>query len=175
MWEPQKMQNLGCVTIPLSCRFCNDSALLTISSLCLFCVILSLGLLARVYFCRVSFNFVSTNLTRTLAINVSIPNLSVAHLEQFQLPQLWKQRERPTDIGIDWTLSILTRNPHVVISRQRPFIANVAPKAMSFSCRVSANLHSVGWPLKPPPDHFWENYTKNLVEMFNCNWYSFCG
>ena len=58
-----------------------------------FCVLVSLGLLVRVYLCRVSFNFVTTNLTRMLAINVSIPNLSVARLEQFRPPYNYKTRD----------------------------------------------------------------------------------
>jgi len=41
-------------------------------------------------------------LTRVLAIDVSIPNLTVARLEQFRSPQLRIQREQPTDVGIDW-------------------------------------------------------------------------
>jgi len=36
-----------------------------------------------------------------LAINVSIPNLTVARLEQLQAPQLRIQRERPADVGAD--------------------------------------------------------------------------
>jgi len=36
-----------------------------------------------------------------LAINVSIPNGTVAHPEQFRSPQLRFQRELPTDAGVD--------------------------------------------------------------------------
>jgi len=36
--------------------------------------------------------------TRMLAINMSIPNLTVAHLEQLRPPQLRNQSERPTDV-----------------------------------------------------------------------------
>ena len=36
-------------------------------------------------------------ITRVLAINVSIPNLTVARLEQFRSPQLRIQRQRPTN------------------------------------------------------------------------------
>ena len=39
--------------------------------------------------------------TRMLAINVSIPNLTVVRLEQSRSPQLRFQREGPTDIGVD--------------------------------------------------------------------------
>jgi len=33
---------------------------------------------------------------------VSIPNGTVARLEQFRSPQLQFQRERPTEAGVDW-------------------------------------------------------------------------
>jgi len=36
-----------------------------------------------------------------LAINVSIPNLTVARLEQLRPPQVRFQGERPTDAGVD--------------------------------------------------------------------------
>jgi len=39
--------------------------------------------------------------TRILAINVSIPNGTIARMEQFRSPQLRIQRERPTDAGVD--------------------------------------------------------------------------
>ena len=47
-----------------------------------------------------------------LAINVSIPNLTVARLEQFPLPQMTDNKPS------------FTRKPHVVIFRQGPFAAN---------------------------------------------------
>ena len=50
-----------------------------------------------------------------LAINVSIPNLTVTRLEQFPLPQM-------TDNKPAFTLK-----PHVVIFRQSPFAANAVP------------------------------------------------
>jgi len=37
---------------------------------------------------------------RMLAINVSIPNLTVARLKHFRPPQLQNQRERPTNVGV---------------------------------------------------------------------------
>jgi len=37
-----------------------------------------------------------------LAINVTISNATVAHLEQFQLWQLRNQSKRLTDVGTDW-------------------------------------------------------------------------
>jgi len=43
----------------------------------------------------------NVSITRMLVINVSIPNLTVARLEQFRSPQLRIQRERPTDAGVD--------------------------------------------------------------------------
>jgi len=43
-----------------------------------------------------------------LAINVSVPNLTVARLEQFRSPQLQIQRERPTDIGVDWKQTVFS-------------------------------------------------------------------
>jgi len=42
-----------------------------------------------------------------LAINVSIPNLTVVRLYQFLSPQLWIQRQWPTDVGVDWKQTIL--------------------------------------------------------------------
>jgi len=39
-------------------------------------------------------------ITGMLAINVSIPNLTVDRLEQFRSPQLQIQTERPTDVGV---------------------------------------------------------------------------
>jgi len=63
-----------------------------------------------------------------MAINVSIPNLTVARLEQFRTPQLRIQRERPTDAGLTENKPSFIRNPHVVISRQNPFAANALPK-----------------------------------------------
>jgi len=39
--------------------------------------------------------------TRMLAINVSIPNLTVARQEQFRSPQLPIQTEPPSDVGVE--------------------------------------------------------------------------
>jgi len=79
-----------------------------------------------------------------LAINVSIPNLTVARLEQFPSPQMTDNKP------------YFTRKPHVVIFRQSPFSANAVPKLVAIwqrplvaGCRQY--LHSVGRPLKPPP------------------------
>jgi len=73
---------------------------------------------------------------------VSIPNLTVARLEQFRTPQLRIQRERPTDAGLTENKPSFIRNAHVVVSRQNHFAANIVPKlvsmATSISCRASA-------------------------------------
>jgi len=42
-----------------------------------------------------------------LAINVSIPNVTVARLEQFRSLQLRVQREQPTDVEIDLKQTVL--------------------------------------------------------------------
>ena len=42
-----------------------------------------------------------------LAIYVWIPNGTVARRDQFRSPQLRIQRERPTDVGVDWKQTIL--------------------------------------------------------------------
>ena len=62
-----------------------------------------------------------------LAINVSIPNLTVDRLEQFRSPQMTENKPS------------FTRKPHVVIFRQSPFAANAVPKlvAMATSLRPS--------------------------------------
>jgi len=46
-------------------------------------------------------------ITRMLVINVSIPNVTVARVEQFQPPQLRIQRERPTDVWVDRRLAFV--------------------------------------------------------------------
>ena len=62
-----------------------------------------------------------------LAINVSIPNLTVARLEQFLSTQMTDNKPS------------FTRKTHVVIFRQSPFAANAVPKlvAMATSLRPS--------------------------------------
>ena len=69
-----------------------------------------------------------------LAINVSIPNLTVARLEQSPSPQMTDNKPS------------FTRKPHVVIFRhgQSPFAANVVPKlvAMATSLRPSISATS---------------------------------
>ena len=75
---------------------------------------------------------VSQNKTRMLAINVSIPNLTVARLEQFPSPQMTDNKP--------W----FTRKPYVVIFRQIPFAANAVLKlvAMATSLRPSISAMS---------------------------------
>jgi len=67
-----------------------------------------------------------------LAINVSIPNLTVAHLEQFPSPQMTDNK------------SSFTPKPHVVIFCQSPFAGNAVPKlvAMATSLRPSISAMS---------------------------------
>ena len=65
-----------------------------------------------------------------LAINVSIPNLTVARLEQFPSRQMTDNKPS------------FTRKLHVVIFRQGPFAANAVPKlvAMATSLRPRSRL-----------------------------------
>jgi len=74
-----------------------------------------------------------------LAINVSIPDLTVALLEQFRPPQVRIQTQRPTDIVLTENKPSFVRKSHVVISRQSPFAANIVSKlvAMTTSLRPS--------------------------------------
>jgi len=67
-----------------------------------------------------------------LEINVSIPNLTVARLEQFPSPQMTDNKPS------------FTQKPHVIIFRQSPFAANAVPKlvAMATSLRPSISAMS---------------------------------
>jgi len=56
-----------------------------------------------------------------LAINVSIPNLTVARLEQFPSPQMTDNKPS------------FTRKPHVVIFHQSPFAGNAVPKLVAMA------------------------------------------
>ena len=82
-----------------------------------------------------------------LAINVSIPNLTVARLEQFPSSQMTDNKPSFRPI----------RKPHVVIFRQSSFAANAAPKlvAMATSLRPSisgmSSLDSLTPKTKPTP------------------------
>ena len=73
-----------------------------------------------------------------LAINVSIPNGTVARLQQFRSSQLRFQRESDQQTqGLTENKPCFIRKPHVVIFRQSPFAANAVPKlvAMATSLR----------------------------------------
>jgi len=78
-----------------------------------------------------------------LAINVSIPNLTVAHLEQFPSPQMTDNKPS------------FTRKPHVVICRQSPFAANAVPKLVAMEHPLDPRsrlcLHWIACPRKPTP------------------------
>jgi len=74
-----------------------------------------------------------------LAINVSIPNATVAHLEQFRSPQLRFQRERESDEQTQG----LTEKHHVVISRQSPFAANAVPKLVAMATSLRPSISAV--------------------------------
>jgi len=64
-----------------------------------------------------------------LAINVSIPNGTVARLEQFRSSQLRFQRESDQQTqGLTENKPTFVRKYYVVISRQSPFAANVVQK-----------------------------------------------
>jgi len=89
-----------------------------------------------------------------IIINVSILNLTVAHLEQFRPPQLRDQRERPTDVRVDWKLSILyTKSPCRYLLPEAIFAASVVPKAVamvtSLDPRFRLCLHRIAWSRKP--------------------------
>jgi len=73
---------------------------------------------------------------------VSIPNLTVARLEQFRSPQLRIQRQRPTD-GLTENKPSFIRNPHVVISYQSPFAANVVPKLVAMATPLRPSISAV--------------------------------
>ena len=82
--------------------------------------------------------------TRMLAINVSIPNLTVARLEQFTSPQMTDNKP------------FFTRKPHVVIFRQSSFAANAVPKLVAMATslidpRSRLCLHWIACPRKPTP------------------------
>jgi len=81
--------------------------------------------------------------TRLLAINVSIPNLTVARLEQFRLPQLPIQREPPSDVGVEWSRTILYTKASCRYCPSQA-TANVVSKlvAMATSLRLSISAMS---------------------------------
>ena len=81
--------------------------------------------------------------TRLLAINVSIPNLTVARLEQSPSPQMTDNKPS------------FTRKLHVVIFRQSSFAPNAVPKlvvmAMSLIPSISAMSLLDSLSQKPTP------------------------
>jgi len=81
--------------------------------------------------------------TRMLAINVSIPNLTVARLEQFRSPQMTENKPS------------FTRKPHVVIFCQSPFAANAVPKLVAMATPLDPRsrlcLHWIACPRKHTP------------------------
>ena len=76
-----------------------------------------------------------------LAINVPIPNLIVARLEQFLSPQL--QIQRQPRIGLTENKLSFIRNPHVVISRQSPFAVNVVPKLVAMATCLGHSISAI--------------------------------
>ena len=69
--------------------------------------------------------------TRMLAINVSIPNLTIARLEQFPSPQMTDNKPS------------FTPKPHVVIFRQSPFAANAVPKLVAMATSLRPSISSM--------------------------------
>jgi len=79
-----------------------------------------------------------------LAINASIPNLTVARLEQFRSPQMTENKPS------------FTRKPHVAIFRQSPFAGlqlmqsqNWLPWQRPLEPRCRLCLQWIACPLKP--------------------------
>jgi len=60
-----------------------------------------------------------------LAINVSIPNLIMARLQQFRSPQLQIQRERPTDVGVDSKQTMFYPKASCTYERWRSCITSI--------------------------------------------------
>ena len=71
--------------------------------------------------------------TRMLAINVSIPNLTVARVEQFPSPQMTDNKPS------------FTRKPHVVIFRHSPFVANAVPKLVAMATSLRPSISGLGY------------------------------
>jgi len=70
-------------------------------------------------------------LTRMLAINVSIPNLTVARLEQLPSPQMTDNKPS------------FTRKLHVVVFRQCPFAANAVPKLVAMATSLGPSISAM--------------------------------
>jgi len=69
--------------------------------------------------------------TRMLAINVSIPNLTGARLEQFPSPQMTDSKPS------------ITRKPHVVVFRKSPFAANAVPKLVAMATSLTPSISAM--------------------------------
>ena len=65
-----------------------------------------------------------------LVINVSIPNLTVARLEQFPSPQMTDNKPS-------------LRKPHVVIFRQSLFAANAVPKLVAMATFLGPSISAM--------------------------------
>ena len=72
-----------------------------------------------------------------LAINVSIPNLTVARLEQFPSPQMTDNKPS------------FTRKPYVVIFRQSPFAANAVPKLVAMTTSLRPSISGMYSAIQP--------------------------
>ena len=90
-----------------------------------------------------------------LAINVSIPHLTVARLEQFRSSQRRIQRQRPTHVGVDWKRTILyTKASSLSSARvhlQMMQSQNWLPWQRPLNPRSRLCLHWIAWPRKPTP------------------------
>ena len=75
--------------------------------------------------------------TRLLAINVSIPNLTVARLQHFPSPQMTDNKPS------------FTRKPHVVIFRQSSFAANAVPKLVAMATSLSRRVTAISAFCRP--------------------------
>jgi len=99
-----------------------------------------------------------------LAINVSIPNLTVAHPEQFQTSQLRIQRERPKNARLTENKPSFIRNPHVLISRQKPFAANAVPQLVSMATSLRPSISAMSsLDSLSPKTHPLESNTMSLA------------
>jgi len=75
-----------------------------------------------------------------LAINESIPNLTVATPVRHRNYES-RESDQQTQGGLKKPSSI--RNPHVVISRQNPFAANVVPTLVSMATFLRPSISAM--------------------------------
>jgi len=66
-----------------------------------------------------------------LAINVSIPNVTVARLEQFPSPQMTDNKPS------------FTRKRHIVNFCQSPFAANAVPKLVAMATSLTPSISAM--------------------------------